>query len=68
MTRATLLAASAAAAALIATQVHAAGYYLQEQSVKGTGRAYSGEVADKAVLDAALEAGRPAHEALTANI
>jgi long-chain fatty acid transport protein len=25
---------------------HAAGFYLQEQSVKGSGRAYSGEVAD----------------------
>lgn len=47
MTRVTLLAASVAAAALIAPKAHAAGYYLQEQSVKGTGRAYSGEVADK---------------------
>jgi long-chain fatty acid transport protein len=28
---------------------HAAGFYLQEQSVVGTGRAYSGEVADQGV-------------------
>lgn len=47
MTRLTLLAATAATAALVAPQAKAAGYYLQEQSVKGAGRAYSGEVADK---------------------
>ena len=47
MTRATLLAATAAVAALIAPQAQAAGYYLQEQSVKGVGRAFSGEAADK---------------------
>jgi long-chain fatty acid transport protein len=39
-----LLGVSAAAAA---SQAHAAGFYLQEQSVRGTGRAYSGEVADQ---------------------
>lgn len=49
MTRLTLLAATAAATALLSTQAHAAGYYLQEQSVKGAGRAYSGEVADQGV-------------------
>lgn len=31
----------------VATQAHASGFYLQEQSVRGTGRAYSGEVADQ---------------------
>jgi long-chain fatty acid transport protein len=49
MTRLTLLAATTAVAALSASQSQAAGFYLQEQSVKGTGRAYSGEVADKGV-------------------
>ena len=33
--------------AALATQAHASGFYLQEQSVRGTGRAYSGEVADQ---------------------
>src|SRR5690606_5447176 len=42
-------AATAMAAALASTQSHAAGFYLQEQSVKGAGRAYSGEVADQGV-------------------
>lgn len=37
----------AAASVVIAGQAHAAGFYLQEQSVKGAGRAYSGEVADQ---------------------
>lgn len=32
-----------------AAQAHAGGFYLQEQSVRGTGRAYSGEVADSGV-------------------
>ncbi len=49
MTRLTLLAATTAATALLSTTAHAAGYYLQEQSVKGAGRAYSGEVADQGV-------------------
>lgn len=33
----------------LASQASAAGFYLQEQSAKGTGRAYSGEAADKGV-------------------
>jgi long-chain fatty acid transport protein len=41
------LALSGAAAAALASQAHAGGFYLQEQSVRGTGRAYSGEVADQ---------------------
>ena len=49
MPRLTLLAATTAATALLSTTAHAAGYYLQEQSVKGAGRAYSGEVADQGV-------------------
>jgi long-chain fatty acid transport protein len=44
-----LLALSTAAAAACAAQAHAGGFYLQEQSVRGTGRAYSGEVADTGV-------------------
>ena len=32
-----------------AAHAHAAGFYLQEQSVRGTGRAYSGEAADQGV-------------------
>ncbi|MET0274787.1 MAG: outer membrane protein transport protein [Phenylobacterium sp.] len=36
-----------AAAAAFAPQAHAGGFYLQEQSVRGTGRAYAGEVADQ---------------------
>src|SRR4051794_40136441 len=31
----------------IATSANAAAFYLQEQSVRGAGRAYSGEVADQ---------------------
>ena len=38
---------SGVAAAALASQAHAGGFYLQEQSVRGTGRAYSGEVADQ---------------------
>ncbi len=49
MTRKWALALSAAGAALLASQAHAAGFYLQEQSVRGAGRAYSGEVADQGV-------------------
>lgn len=44
----TLLLASGAASAL-AHPAAAAGFYLQEQSVRGAGRAYSGEVADTGV-------------------
>jgi len=44
------LAAGVALVALAAaTQASASAFYLQEQSVRGTGRAYSGEVADKGV-------------------
>ncbi|KRB46741.1 OmpP1/FadL family transporter [Phenylobacterium sp. Root700] len=49
MTRSTILAATTAIVALTASQAQAAGYYLQEQSVRGAGRAYSGEVADQGV-------------------
>ena len=45
----TLLFATSAAALAMAGPAHAAGFYLQEQSVKGAGRAYSGEVADQGV-------------------
>jgi long-chain fatty acid transport protein len=41
------LALSGAAFVALSSQAHAAGFYLQEQSVLGTGRAYSGEVADQ---------------------
>ena len=47
MTRLKTLAATTALAGLMASQAQAAGYYLQEQSVRGAGRAYSGEVADQ---------------------
>jgi long-chain fatty acid transport protein len=43
------LALSGVVVAALASQAHAAGFYLQEQSVRGTGRAYSGEVADQGV-------------------
>ena len=44
----TSLAAGVALAALVAaSQASAAAFYLQEQSVRGAGRAYSGEVADR---------------------
>lgn len=50
MSRSRLLSLALATTSLIAVgQAHAAGYYLQEQSVRGTGRAYSGEVADQGV-------------------
>ncbi|WP_297509618.1 outer membrane protein transport protein [uncultured Caulobacter sp.] len=46
----TRLAAGVALVALAAaSQASASAFYLQEQSVRGTGRAYSGEVADKGV-------------------
>jgi long-chain fatty acid transport protein len=38
---------SSVAAAALASQAHAGGFYLQEQGARGTGRAYSGEVADQ---------------------
>ena len=41
--------ALAGVAAALGAQAHAAGFYLQEQGVRGTGRAYSGEVADQGV-------------------
>src|SRR5690349_10816262 len=44
----TLCLAGAAVSAL-ACPAAAAGFYLQEQSVRGAGRAYSGEVADTGV-------------------
>jgi long-chain fatty acid transport protein len=47
MTSIRTLALSSLAATGIASQAAAAGFYLQEQSVRGTGRAYSGEVADQ---------------------
>jgi long-chain fatty acid transport protein len=47
MTRIMAFALAGAAAAALAPQAHAGGFYLQEQSVRGTGRAYAGEVADQ---------------------
>lgn len=44
-----LLLAAAAGGVFVVTQAQAAGYYLQEQSVRGAGRAYSGEVAGQGV-------------------
>jgi len=44
--KATLGTATAFAALAVAQQAHAAAFYLQEQSVKAIGRAFSGEVAD----------------------
>ncbi|WP_233244627.1 outer membrane protein transport protein, partial [Caulobacter sp. HMWF009] len=42
------LAAGVAFGVLVAaTQASASAFYLQEQSVRGSGRAYSGEVADR---------------------
>ena len=40
---------TALVATAFAAEAHAGGFYLQEQSVRGTGRAYSGEVADTGV-------------------
>lgn len=42
-----LAAASVAGAAAFAGQAHAAAFYLQEQSVKANGRAWSGEVSER---------------------
>ena len=47
MTSIRTLALLTVSTAALATQTHASGFYLQEQSVRGTGRAYSGEVADQ---------------------
>ena len=47
MTSIRTLALLTVSAAALAGQAHASGFYLQEQSVRGTGRAYSGEVADE---------------------
>ena len=44
--KAILLAASAVGAAGLSTPADAAGFYVQEQSARGLGRAYSGEVTD----------------------
>ena len=44
--RIALAGAASAATLLAAGAANAAGFYLQEQSVRGLGRAYSGEVAD----------------------
>jgi long-chain fatty acid transport protein len=49
MTRRRLVACLSLATTSLAAQAHAGGFYLQEQSVRGTGRAYSGEVADQGV-------------------
>ncbi len=43
------VAAAAIAGAVMAPKAHAAAFYLQDQSVRGLGRAYSGEVADTGV-------------------
>ncbi|WP_374575900.1 OmpP1/FadL family transporter [Phenylobacterium sp.] len=42
-----LFALACAAGVGAASQAHAAGFYLQEQSVRGLGRAYAGEAADQ---------------------
>lgn len=44
--RALLVAAASVLAAAAASSAHAAAFYLQEQSVRGAGRAFSGEAAD----------------------
>ncbi|HZZ32723.1 MAG TPA: outer membrane protein transport protein [Phenylobacterium sp.] len=44
-----VLASSSVAFLTAASAAHAGGFYLQEQSVRGTGRAYSGEVSDQGV-------------------
>lgn len=43
------LAMAAGSALALAAPAHAGGFYLQEQGVRGTGRAYSGEAADTGV-------------------
>ncbi|HEX5263360.1 MAG TPA: outer membrane protein transport protein [Phenylobacterium sp.] len=47
MISARTLVLSSVALGALASQAHAAGFYLQEQAARGTGRAYSGEVADQ---------------------
>ncbi|MCY1648061.1 TonB-dependent receptor [Caulobacter sp. SL161] len=49
LTRTRLAVGVAFVALVAASQASASAFYLQEQSVRGTGRAYSGEVADKGV-------------------
>jgi len=49
LSRTSLAAGVALMALAAASQASASAFYLQEQSVRGTGRAYSGEVADKGV-------------------
>jgi long-chain fatty acid transport protein len=49
MNKTLALALASAAAISAASEAHAGGFYLQEQSTRGTGRAYSGEVADQGV-------------------
>ncbi|MFN3524016.1 MAG: OmpP1/FadL family transporter [Phenylobacterium sp.] len=45
--RSSLFALACLAGTSLAAQAHAAGFYLQEQSVRGLGRAFSGEAADQ---------------------
>ena len=47
--RAAALGLAGAASLALAAPAQAGGFYLQEQGVRGTGRAYSGEVADQGV-------------------
>ena len=47
--RTALLAAAPILGATLATSAHAGAFYLQEQSIRGAGRAFSGEVADRGV-------------------
>lgn len=49
MKRIVQVALASAVGMAFAAPAHAAGFYIQEQSVRGTGRAYSGEVADTGV-------------------
>ncbi|CAN7595693.1 outer membrane protein transport protein [Phenylobacterium sp. LjRoot225] len=49
MRKTRLFASAAVTAAALAAEAQAGGFYLQEQSVRGAGRAYSGEVADTGV-------------------
>lgn len=49
LSRTSLAAGVALLALAAASQAAASAFYLQEQSVRGSGRAYSGEVADKGV-------------------
>lgn len=48
-TKTLALAFASVVAITAASEAHAGGFYLQEQSTRGTGRAYSGEVADQGV-------------------